>query len=269
MTSDPTLQPSRAKQRRPADIARARSARLGQLRVVTDRTGTRILSEGILYAVHPKNTLETPAPWLALGAVPWLGSKPPDSVLLLGYGGGTLGRLLRRAAPRLRLEGVEPDPVMRRLAREHLSARVPGVRLHAMDAVAYLRHSGLRFDAVLDDIYAPIDGRLTRPHDVEELPRLARRRLRAGGLYAVSLASPGAGAERRTAASLARTFRYVLEISPWEYAHRILVGSERPFERGGVTRALNRLLGGNLASPAGVGLDRVRRLPGRRAAIPT
>lgn len=263
MTSATTKRPPTAV------LEATRSQSLGDLRVRTDREGVKIYSEGILYAVLPRTLAATPAPWLALGAVPWLCDASPRRVALLGYGGGTLGRLLRNADPHLRLEGVEPDPVMRRLAREHLAARVPGVRLRALDAVTFLKRAeGPGFDAILDDIYAPIGHRLSRPADVEIVPRLARRRLAPGGCFAVSLASPGGGAERRTVASLRRAFRYILQISPWEYAHSIFVGSDRPFLRGALTRALTTLLSRSIRSPSDVGLDRVRRISNLSAHRP-
>lgn len=248
--------------------ATATSTRLGKLRVVRDREGIKLIAHGVLYAIQARRLEETPSPWLALAAAAWMSERPGPlkAVALLGYGGGTLARLLRGADPRLRLTGVEPDEAVRRLAREHLGALGPGVRLLATDAASFLRSGGAaapRFDAILDDIYAPADGHLARPEGLEVLPGLARRRLRPGGAYAVSLRSPGGKMERAAVGAVRRSFRHVRVVYTGEWAHRIVVGSEAPLRPGALGRALRRLFHSAAATPAALGLGPVRALPGR------
>jgi hypothetical protein len=243
--------------------ATATSTRLGKLRVVRDREGVKLIAHGVLYAIEARRLEETPSPWLALAAALWLPERPgpPEAVALLGYGGGTLARLLRGADPRLRLTGVEPDEAVRHLAREHLGALGPGVRLIAGPLGGGARAA--RFDAILDDIYAPADGHLSRPEGLEVLPGLARRRLRPGGVYAVSLRSPGGKVERAAVAAVRRSFRHVRVVYTGEWAHRIVVGSEAPLRPGALGRALRRLFHSPAATPAALGLGPVRALPGR------
>lgn len=250
------------------------SARLGPLRVVEDREGVKLMAHGVLYAIHARRLERTPTPWLALAAAAWLPERPGPlrSVALLGYGGGTLARLLRAAEPGLRLHGVEPDPVVRRLAREHLAALGSGVRLFATDAETFLRAGGAaapRYDAILDDIYAPADGHLSRPLGLEPLPGLARRRLTPGGVYAVSVRSPGGAVERSAVRAVQAAFRHVRAVYTGEWAHRIVVGSDAPLPAGGLGRALAALFGTPRATPGRLGLGPVRRLAGRGARVAT
>jgi hypothetical protein len=226
----------------------AQSPRLGRLDIVRDHEGVKLLAHGLLYAVHPPTPEMTPAPWIGLAAAPFLvrrptaASAPPLRVGLLGYGGGTVARLLRRVDPRMSLVGVDLDSTLVELGRRHLDGAVPGVRMHLEDAADFLRRPGAPFDALLDDLYAPVDGQLGRPAEARDIPRLARARLNSGGVYAVNLRSPGGLEERLVLRNLRTAFRHVRLIYTREYAHKVAVGTDRPIPRGAFRSALGMLL---------------------------
>jgi spermidine synthase len=246
------------------------SPRLGRLDVVEDHEGVKLLAHGTLYAVHPPTPTATPPPWIALAAAVFMAprqSRPdiPLRVGLLGYGGGTVARLLRGADPSLRIAGVDLDATLVELGRKHLAGAVSGVRLHLEDASAWLRRPGEPFDALLDDLYAPVDGALGRPAEARDIPLLARRRLNSGGVYAVNLRSPGGDEERRVLTNLRTAFRHVRLIYTREYAHKVVVAADAPFRRGAFAEALRRLFAGDppgaaapRVTPAGLGFLPVR-----------
>jgi len=217
---------------------------LGRVEVIRDRAGVKLLVDGALYAERSRRPEATPTPWLLLAAAAFLSTGPPEAlrILLLGYGGGTVARLLRAAIPSARITGLEPDAGVRRAARSELGADVTGVRLRAETAEAFLRRTKERFDAILDDVYAPSAGRLARPEAGVAIPALAGRRLARGGVYAVNLISPATLRERRTFATVARAFSHGASIATTEYAHRVVVGSGRAIRPGAVREALDRLL---------------------------
>jgi spermidine synthase len=248
-------------------------SRLGPIRVRRDREGTKLIVDGVLYAVRPTSFRRTPPPWLALAAAPWSGARRPGRVAILGYGGGTLARLLRRGDPELRIAGVDLDRRMLELGRRHLASALPGVRIDEGDATTWLARPGRPFDAILDDIYAPLNGWLVRPVDSVRIPGVARTRLRPGGIYAVSLRCPGGRPERVLVSGIMQNFRHVLVIYMSEYAHKVVLASEEPLDRAGFARGLRQLAGARKAGagmkpvdPVTWGFDPIRRGPRPRIA---
>jgi spermidine synthase len=174
-----------------------------------------------------------------------------------------VARLIRRIDPSIGITGVEPDRAVRRFASRLFGTGDLKVSLVPTDAESFLSQPGERFDALLDDIYAPRNGRLARPLDAATLPALARRRLKPGGLYAANLISPGGVVERATIDSALSAYRHLALVYTRHYAHKILLASDRPFPRGSVLRELKRLLRMRRATLAGLAIGPVRRFDGR------
>ncbi|MBP7146280.1 MAG: fused MFS/spermidine synthase [Acidobacteria bacterium] len=180
---------------------------------------------------HPSRLL-TGYAWDALSAGCLLrGGGPPRSVLMLGYGGGTIARQLRAFVPVIRIVGVEIDAQVVAAARRHMGADETGAEIVVGDAYAYLDRSRERFDAIVDDLY------LTGASDVER-PRipaggtleLLRGRLAPGGVLVANLITDEGGhrADRRAArAAFAGAFREVRTVTPPHGLNEILVGGAR------------------------------------------
>jgi len=220
------------------------------------------MAHGTLYAVLPPTPQETPPPWLALAAAPWIpeGGILKQPVALLGYGGGTVARLLRGADPGIDIVGVDLDAEVLRLGRRHLRSALRGVQVEQAEAREWLSRPGPKFGAILDDLFAPKGGWLARPADLVDVPELARRRLVPGGVYAVNLRSPSGRVEKEIMIRIRRVFRQIRVIHTLEYAHKILVATDRPIQKGALGRALSRLL-----EPTGRN-DRLSRAPESRGA---
>lgn len=87
---------------------------------------------------------------------------PPraGSCLLIGLGGGAMVRFLNHHFPRLRLEVVEIDPVVVRVAREFFgTAESPGTRIHVADGREFLERGSARYDVILIDAHLHPDPR--------------------------------------------------------------------------------------------------------------
>jgi len=232
------------------------------------------MAHGALYAVLPPTARQTPPPWLALSAAPWMhdACEAEAPIGLLGYGGGTVARLLRAADRRAVLLGVDLDPDVLRLGRRHLRSAVAGVRVDQADAREWLGRPGPKFRALLDDLYAPAGGMLARPAELESIPALARKRLVPGGIYAVNLRCPPGREEKQIVLRIRQLFREVRVVYTLEYAHKVVVATDRPIRPGALGRALARLLEpvnrhGSLPGDAGscnprtLGFRTVLRLP--------
>ena len=78
----------------------------------------------------------------------------PNSVLLVGLGGGALVRFLNHYFPDVRLDVVEIDPAVVEVARDYFGTRpVPGTRILVADGRDFLARSTERYDLILLDAH--------------------------------------------------------------------------------------------------------------------
>jgi hypothetical protein len=244
-------------------VAKLNSRTLGNVEIRRTRSGTKLLVGGVLYAIRPPRPSATPMPWIVLAAAPWVHDRalsPGPRIGFLGYGAGTVARLVRGLSRSAELVGVEPDPVVRRVAARSFGAGELGVRILAEDAGTHLSRGRSLYDALLDDIFVPTARGLGRPEGADQVPELARGRLRPGGIYAVNLASPGGRAESRTVECVMSSFRNAIVIHPREYAHKIVVASDISFRPGAIRQAVRGVLHDPAVSMERLGLGRVRIL---------
>jgi len=88
-----------------------------------------------------------------------LKDSPPQNVLLLGLGGGSVARILRQelrvAAP---ITAVEIDPAMVELAQRYFQLdAITGLRIIQGDAIIQAHGLTGRFDLVVVDLFADLD----------------------------------------------------------------------------------------------------------------
>lgn len=78
----------------------------------------------------------------------------PRRVLIVGLGGGAMVRFLTHHEPDVRVDAVEIDPVVVRLAAEYFGVRSGGpVQIHTADAVAFIESTEERYDLILMDAF--------------------------------------------------------------------------------------------------------------------
>lgn len=83
-------------------------------------------------------------------------TKDVDKVLILGLGGGTVVKLLRKYWPNAKITGVDIDPVMVEMGEKYLGLDKSDVEVVIEDAYEYVRISSetkRKFDLVLVDLY--------------------------------------------------------------------------------------------------------------------
>ena len=77
-----------------------------------------------------------------------------ESMLLIGLGGGAIVRYVNHEFPVMRLDVVEIDPAIVRVARDWFGIREgPRTRINVADGHEYLRRSTERYDVILIDAY--------------------------------------------------------------------------------------------------------------------
>lgn len=187
--------------------------------------------EGATYATwHPRQWM-TGYSWDALSMGCLLRHEgPPKSVLILGLGGGTVARQLKRFIPDVRIVGVEIDPGVVDVARRHLHLD-ESVEVHVKDAYDFLADSDERFDAVIDDLFltGETDVVRSRVPDGDTL-KLVRSRVAEGGVVVANLITDkGEHAKVRAAsrAGFGAAFASTRIVTPPRGLNEILVGGAR------------------------------------------
>jgi spermidine synthase len=159
------------------------------------------------------------------------GDGPPQSVLLLGLGGGTVTRQLRALLPAARVVGVEIDDGIVGIARRHMELDAQGVEVHIEDAYAYLARTDEKFDAIVDDLFltGPTDVVRTRTPSGKTLS-LLKKRLAPGGVLVANLITD-VGEHRTvrlaTRAAFKEAFASVRVVIPPRGLNEILVGGRK------------------------------------------
>ena len=161
------------------------------IQVVERDDGRRLLhlNEGVaVHSVWRRDEVLTGGVWDAFLALPPLLGRPLESVAILGNAGGTTARALGRFYPEARVDGVELDPAVSRVGREWFGmGDNPRLTVYDADARPFLRRTDRRYDLIVVDAYR-------QPYvpfylATREFFRLARERLKPGGILALNVAS--------------------------------------------------------------------------------
>jgi spermidine synthase len=199
------------------------------------------LNEGIaVHSIWRPNTVLTGGYWDTVLALPPLLGRPVTRVAILGNAGGTISRAFGVYYPQARIDGVELDPVVTAVARKYFGLDDnPNLEVYDEDARPFLRRTRNRYDLIVVDAYRP-------PYvpfylATQEFFRLARERLRPGGIIAMSIATvPG---DHRladdVAGTLATEFPQVRSWQPLKF-NKIVIGFTRPVAREVLSRRLVR-----------------------------
>lgn len=75
------------------------------------------------------------------------------NILILGLGGGTLAKLLRKKFPNSKITGVEIDPIMVELGKKYLKLDDYNIDIKVADVNNYTLYAN-RFDLVIVDMYS-------------------------------------------------------------------------------------------------------------------
>jgi spermidine synthase len=139
---------------------------VGVVRIVRQQGRRALEVDGVVQSIEVLPDEPTPGYWPEM-----LPAAAPGTALLLGYGGGTIARLLLAINPAVSIVAVDDDRDVIDHGRRSLRFRLddPRVRLELADAFATARQlvdAGQRFDFVAVDLYrggALVRAALARP----------------------------------------------------------------------------------------------------------
>jgi spermidine synthase len=144
--------------------------------------------DGTLASLQSPGTGVTGVVWWALAApVVLLRARRRPRALLLGLGGGSVGRALRELAPNIEMVGVERDRAVVETARRDLGLDDLGLEVLTLDARDYLARERRRFDLVIEDLFVGPVRSVGKPDWLldEGYPAIEKR-LRPGGIVSAN-----------------------------------------------------------------------------------
>ncbi len=205
-----------------------RSERASRVRVQESRYGRELIVDETFASLYRPGDASTGSVWDAIGAPLLL--RPPTArhrLLVLGLGGGSVARQLRRLAPAAQIVAVELDREVVDVARAEFDLDELGLEVIIDDALAVLERERRRFDAIFEDVFI---GRGDGVHKPDWIPSpghdLAARRLKPGGVLVTNTLDEAPAVGR----ALSARFEHVVSIGIDEFDNRVLVASDATFD---------------------------------------
>lgn len=140
--------------------------------------------------------------------MPWLWNTQISRVLILGLGGGSTQRSFEHYYPRVWLDTVEIDPVVRQVAKDFFSFKESvWQRVHLEDGRVHLRRSQATYDVIIADAYSRNRyGSFIPPHlTTKEFFELAYQRLSTNGVMAYNVIGTLSGRRNNVVGSIYKT----------------------------------------------------------------
>lgn len=171
--------------------------------------------EGTFSYYHPDH-LFTGRGWDAETASLLVLKRPVKSLLILGFGGGTVARQCRALFPQAEIVGVEISTRVLKMAYQHFELDSLNIKTVNMSGQAFMRSTRRRFDAIIDDMW-PSEPESTKPLFVEpDWTNLVTSRLKPDGMYAANVYSREENSYEAVTAvrRLKSVFKCLREVSP-------------------------------------------------------
>ena len=167
---------------KPLRLVEAGDTRYGKLQVIRDEEQITFFDNGLAVFSHPDEGAAEESVHFAL-----LQRDGPRRVLLIG-GGASGGAAEALKYPDIRVDCVELDPAIVRLARKHLTGPDraalddPRVQIIFRDGRAFVARTGDRYDAILLNLPEPATAQVNRYYTREFFLEV-REKLSRGGVF--------------------------------------------------------------------------------------
>uniref|UniRef100_A0A832MLK8 PABS domain-containing protein n=1 Tax=Eiseniibacteriota bacterium TaxID=2212470 RepID=A0A832MLK8_UNCEI len=200
---------------------------------VRDRGAARfLLIDGGIHTIVRLPDYAELHPYVVVATLAGDAAGRPGDALLVGLGGGSATRALRREG--WAVEAVEIDPEVTRVAERHFGFRRDRVPVAHADGRRFLARADRRWDLILLDAF----GSSSIPFHLvtHEAFALAKSRLRAGGVLALNVEAVGwrHPLVSAVAATLRRSFAHVTVLPiaepPDRLGNLIVLACDRPLE---------------------------------------
>jgi spermidine synthase len=155
-------------------------------------------------------------------------SEAPKRVLVIGMGGGTFTRMVRRHVAGARTDAVEIDPVVADVAKRWFGVVEDArTRVHVTDGAAFLASARTKYDVIFLDAY---DGEDFPAHlATDAFFALVRERLTKGGVAVMNLAVEDEEIAGRIWGRWQRAFPACLRVREPAFGNILGFGRKAPF----------------------------------------
>ncbi len=210
-------------------ILAVEQSRYAEIRVVDYEDVRYLLIDGGSHSAADTSTWLSKIPYVNVVDLTKQYFPGPGKLLVIGLGGGSTVKSFARDG--WRVDAVEIDPVVTRLAREYFGLQDNDAKVYAMDGRQFLAKNQCRYDVVVMDAY----GSSSIPFHLvsEEAFGLVHSHLSQGGVLAVNLQSVGWHDQivACVAATLKKEFQHVLALPiaepPDQFGNLVLLASDR------------------------------------------
>ncbi len=148
---------------------------------------TRLYSNGVLHSQYNPKHIISGAIWDLLLLPAFLKKEPPQTILLLGLGGGALLHMIRHCFPQTEIDCVEIDPTHIQIAKRWFKIPTKNIEIHQGDAYDFLHSTNQRYDWIIDDVFQHVTGDPERSMSIGTSLALCRKRLCKNGLISMNL----------------------------------------------------------------------------------
>jgi spermidine synthase len=204
----------------------------GEIRVVESEGARCLLIDGGIHTEVDAETGESMFPYVDVLDIVKLFYDKPGRMVLVGLGGGSVVK--RFAGEGWRVDAVEIDPVVTRIAREHFGLEDKEAVVHHMDGRRFFGTTDETFDVVIMDAF----GSSSIPFHLvtRESFALIRSRLVPKGILAVNVEATAWDdiLVQSLGATMQRVFEHVVVLPmaepPNTLGNLVLLASDRPLE---------------------------------------
>ena len=177
----------------------------GYERILKVRQGKAFVEESRCDVRRPAHLLHQYSRLQMLGS---LYPRELNSCLVVGLGGGSLSKALLAQFPRLRVDSIELDPEIVKLAREYFGYQDSDrSRSIVSDAREFLQKNDTLYDLIVLDAFDGLE--IPQPLRTVQFYALVKKHLRPGGVVVANLHCTSAN-YNRDRVSLARQFPHTL-----------------------------------------------------------
>lgn len=135
----------------------------------------------------------------------------PKNCLVLGYGGGTVARLISRRWPYTKITGVDNDPEIVDLGQKYLES-FKKTDVYIKDAGEFLKVNRDKYDLIIVDLYKGAN--LPSKFKTEAFYQLTAKRLSKGGVAVFNSLSLRKMSEENIGPVLERVFAKIIIFRP-------------------------------------------------------
>ncbi len=183
----------------------------------------RLYSNGVMHSQYNPNAPINGAIWDLLLLPGFFANKPPERILVLGLGGGTIVHLLRLFFPLSHITCVELDAEHIYIAQQHFNIPADNVSVLHGDAYQFLQNNQSspadHFDWIIDDVFQHTSGEPERQTPLNELYDLYRKCLSTDGVLSINVIAAN---QKKQVKQLSQQFKTAYEFSHPLYVNCIV-----------------------------------------------